>query len=378
MVLVYKMLDPTSEHRVWAYTASTVTAPIDFFLCCPALVSEFGRFLFSVCVRHLISCSHWLQTFSKLRAFWPSYLCSGIPFHSSNWQTEVFYFEDRLYGTLLVHYFQVKFQLLFAMPYCSILFVLSEQYSLSWRTSIVVCPNVQGEGSIVSLEHLQSTVLRRASVTSTSMSKIYCPSAIKPHLHGRLFCNAIRRFFKRENLSRRAATYTRRDSLTAIALGKNRRRVSKAVFTFSRCVPFRCSATCQRLRWWGLHSRVALRLLLLVTNKANSVKKVWSDILVHIDSCSPVADPENFGGGMIKILSTKPQKFGYAKLRWKICNGQHCCSTSSLVVVALNFKSNQINYKISHLEKIIQINSNNIACNKRLSYWLGYWDLGQN
>ena len=115
---------------------------------------------------------------SKLRAFWPSYLCSGIPFHSSNWQTEVFYFEDRSYGTLLVHYFQVKFQLFFAMPCCSILFVLSEQYSLSWRISIVVCPDVQDEGSRVSLEHLQSTVLRRASVTSTSISKIYCPNAI--------------------------------------------------------------------------------------------------------------------------------------------------------------------------------------------------------
>ena len=49
---------------------------------------------------------------------------------------------------------------------------------------------------------------------------------IKPHLHGRLFCNAIRRFFMRENLSRKAVTYTRRDSLTAIAFGKNRCRVS--------------------------------------------------------------------------------------------------------------------------------------------------------
>ena len=43
---------------------------------------------------------------------------------------DVFYFEDRLYGTLLVHYFQVKFQLFFAMLYYSILFVLCEQYSL--------------------------------------------------------------------------------------------------------------------------------------------------------------------------------------------------------------------------------------------------------
>ena len=29
----------------------------------------------------------------------------------------------------------------------------------------MVCPDVQGEGSRVSLEHVQSTVLRRASVT---------------------------------------------------------------------------------------------------------------------------------------------------------------------------------------------------------------------
>ena len=49
---------------------------------------------------------------------------------------------------------------------------------------------------------------------------------LKPHLHGRLFCNAIRRFFMRENLSRRAVTHTRRDSLAAIAFEKNRRRVS--------------------------------------------------------------------------------------------------------------------------------------------------------
>ena len=60
---------------------------------------------------------------------------------------DVIYFEDRSYGTLLVHYFQVKFQLFFAMPYCSILFILSQQYSLSWRISVVVCPDGQGEGS---------------------------------------------------------------------------------------------------------------------------------------------------------------------------------------------------------------------------------------
>ena len=91
---------------------------------------------------------------------------------------DVYYFHDRSYGTLLVHYFQVKFQLFFAMPYCSILFVLSEQYSLNWRISIVIYPDVQGEGSRVSLEHVQSTVLRRASATSSSISKTYCPNAI--------------------------------------------------------------------------------------------------------------------------------------------------------------------------------------------------------
>ena len=49
---------------------------------------------------------------------------------------------------------------------------------------------------------------------------------IKPHLHGRRFCNAIRRFFVRENLSRRAVTHTRRDSHGAITFGNNRCRLS--------------------------------------------------------------------------------------------------------------------------------------------------------
>ena len=64
------------------------------------------------------------------------------------------------------------------MPYCSILFILSEQYSLSWRILIAVCPDGHGEGSRVSLEHLLSAALQRASVTSTSISKIYRPNAI--------------------------------------------------------------------------------------------------------------------------------------------------------------------------------------------------------
>ena len=56
---------------------------------------------------------------------WPSYLCSGIPFHSSNWQTEVFHFQDRSYATPEVHYFQAKCQIYFAMSYCSKLCILS-------------------------------------------------------------------------------------------------------------------------------------------------------------------------------------------------------------------------------------------------------------
>ena len=44
MVLVYKVLDPTSEHRVKTYTASTVTAPIDLFLTFPAVVSNSAAF----------------------------------------------------------------------------------------------------------------------------------------------------------------------------------------------------------------------------------------------------------------------------------------------------------------------------------------------
>ena len=69
---------------------------------------------------------------------------------------------------------------------------------------------------------------------------------VKPHLHGRLFCNAIRRFLMRENLSRRVVTHTRRDSLTAIAFGKNRRRVSNI-----------CDLRC-RLYFARLNARIVL------------------------------------------------------------------------------------------------------------------------
>ena len=66
--------------------------------------------------------------------------------------------------------------------------------------------------------------------------------SLKPHLHGRLFCNAIRRFFMRENLSRKAVTHTRQDSLAAIAFGKNRCRVSNTCDL--RCRLYFCATRC--------------------------------------------------------------------------------------------------------------------------------------
>ena len=49
---------------------------------------------------------------------------------------------------------------------------------------------------------------------------------INTPLHGRLFLQRDSMFFMRENLSRRVVSNTRRESLDAIAFGKNRRRVS--------------------------------------------------------------------------------------------------------------------------------------------------------
>ena len=74
---------------------------------------------------------------------------------------------------------------------------------------------------------------------------------VKPHLHGRLFCNAIRRFFMRENLSRKAVTHTRQDSLAAIAFGKNRCRVSNTCDLRYRL--YFCATRCNnRSRPWSL------------------------------------------------------------------------------------------------------------------------------
>ena len=74
---------------------------------------------------------------------------------------------------------------------------------------------------------------------------------IKPHLHGRLFCSVIRRFFMRENLSRIVVTHTRQDSLAAIAFGKNRCRVSNTCDL--RCRLYFCATRCNsRSLPWSL------------------------------------------------------------------------------------------------------------------------------
>ena len=78
-----------------------------------------------------------------------------------------------------------------------------------------------------------------------------CKCGFKPHLHGQLFCNAIRRFFMRENLSRKAVTHTRQDSLAAIAFGKNRCRVSNTCDL--RCRLYFCATRRNnRSRPWSL------------------------------------------------------------------------------------------------------------------------------
>ena len=80
------------------------------------------------------------------------------------------------------------------------------------------------------------------AITITSLRKNLKIIFVKPHLHGRLFCNAIRRFFMRENLSRKAVTHTRQDSLAAIAFGKNRCRVSNTCDL--RCRLYFCATRC--------------------------------------------------------------------------------------------------------------------------------------
>ena len=58
----------------------------------------------------------------------------------------------------------------------------------------------------------------------------------------KISCNAIRRFFMRENLSRKAVTHTKQDSLAAIAFGKSRCRVSNTCDL--RCRLYFCATRC--------------------------------------------------------------------------------------------------------------------------------------
>ena len=104
--------------------------------------------LLLVCYLTLLPVAIGCKRFQNYALFGRVTCNSGIPFHSSNWQATYFIcFKYRSYDTLLVHYFQITFQLFFAMPYCSILFILSEQYSVSRRISVVVLPDGQGKGS---------------------------------------------------------------------------------------------------------------------------------------------------------------------------------------------------------------------------------------
>ena len=63
---------------------------------------------------------------------------------------------------------------------------------------------------------------------------------------GEFFATRFHRVFMRKNLSRRVVTHTRRDSLAAIAFGKNRRRVSNI-----------CDLRC-RLYFARLNARIVL------------------------------------------------------------------------------------------------------------------------
>ena len=96
-----------------------------------------------------------------------------------------------------------------------------------------------------------SSHVAKKSPTLMRLEVNYGDHGLKPHLHGwlfckRIFCNAIQRFFMRDNLSRRVVTHTRRDLLAAIAFVKNRCRVSNI-----------CD-----LRCWLYFARLDARILL--------------------------------------------------------------------------------------------------------------------
>ena len=72
-------------------------------------------------------------------------------------------------------------------------------------------------GHKTSKRRLEQKLVLMLSILQNAPSWI---DILKPHLLGLIFCNAIRRFFMRENLSRRVVIHTRRDSLSASRLGR--------------------------------------------------------------------------------------------------------------------------------------------------------------
>ena len=54
--------------------------------------------------------------------------------------------------------------------------------------------------------------------------------------------------------------------------------------------------------------------------------------MIFCEWSGPAADPENFGRGMIKIFSTKPQKFGCVVTRRVAKNSQWSCCFRGLGV----------------------------------------------
>ena len=80
---------------------------------------------------------------------------------------------------------------------------------------------------ITSMQLFSFDVLTFTGLSPELLLLIVCVQfGLKSHLHKQLFCNTIRRFFMRENLSRIVVAYSRLDSLAAIAFSKNRRHVS--------------------------------------------------------------------------------------------------------------------------------------------------------
>ena len=83
-------------------------------------------------------------------------------------------------------------------------------------------------------------------------------------------------------------------ALRSVLLQRNTSTLALMRFTFSGCITFVV---------------VGYQLSQFSEKSLNQWITNGCLIFIHLYSCSPVADPQNFGGGMIKILSTKPQKF---------------------------------------------------------------------